>query len=470
MDPLDKVYNINERIKKLQGQIEKLQVQNSRKGQAADNAVAHRIEDLNAQIAALTHERNREMKKVRWSAKRPPRKPPAPKEERVPSPVSIASSPEPEPVPLPRVPTPVPVALDRVLIPCKLKVSGMKIGTNSTSLTMAPTWFKPDDTQSAMQGVVSPDKPINRQQLTTLARFRTSVGKSKDFRAHPVDLSERSTEVLVLSLDAFAQQYGGQLSFTNRDLSFDSSAENAACGVPNLGSAHLLANDTIPTAQFCFCLALDYDRQLAISPDRMQNFVVNFSAAVAQVLGCKSDYVRVFSVDKSSTDPGMVEVNFGLTTPILEDTKSLAIKLQVSSSVADDQTTGIVFRIWQRMVLEKMKFFDYVNCGNTNVDGVLFYRISRSNQVTSILDSILITPNQISLQNNNEQIHPTICLLDGFDMDLMSVRNTPVIPRGLAITIVPANGPWLFTVLILLQRIVSWNKVSPLVLLSVIAC
>ena len=335
-DPLDKVYNINERIKKLQGDIEKLQQKNSRKGKATDNAIAHRIEDLNVQIAALIHERTQELKKVRWSEKRPQKIRPAPKEERIPSPVSVISEPEPEPIPVPRVPTPVPAALDRVLIPCKLKVTGMKIGTNSTSLTMAPTWFKPDDTQSAMQGVVHPDKPIDRQQLTTLARFRTSIGKSKDFRMHPVDMSERSTEVLVLSLDAFAQQYGGQLSFTNRDLSFDSSAENAACGVPNLGSAHLLANDNIPTAQFSFCLALDYDRQLAISPDRMQNFVVNFCAAIAQALGCKSDYVRVFSVDKSPTDPGMVDVSFGLTTPVLEDTKSLVIKLQVGSSLADE--------------------------------------------------------------------------------------------------------------------------------------
>lgn len=339
MDPLDKVYNINARIKKLQGDIEKLQEKNSRKGKAPDNAVAHRIEDLNVQIAALIHERTQTLKKVPWSAKRIQHTQPVQKEERVPSPVSVVSESESEPIPVPRVRTPVLAALDRVLFPCKLKVARMKIGTNSTSLTMTPTWFKPDDIQSAMQGVVQPDKPIDRQQLTTLARFRTSIGKSKDFRVHPVDMSERSTEVLVLSLDAFAQQYGGQLSFTNRDLSFDSSAENAAYGVPNLGSVHLLANDNIPTAHFSFCLGLDYDRQLAVSPERMQNFVVNFCAAIAQALGCRSDYVRVFSVDKSPTDPGMVDVSFGLTTPVLENTTYLAIKLLVGSSFAGEHTT-----------------------------------------------------------------------------------------------------------------------------------
>ncbi len=133
----------------------------------------------------------------------------------------------------------------------------------------------------------------------------------------------------MLSLEAFAQQFGGQLSFTSRDLSFESSAENSACGVPNLGSAHLLANDNIPTAKFAFYVDLDYEKQLACSTDRMQNFIINFSTAIAQVLGCKNDYVRVFSVQKSTTMPGSVEVNFGLTTPNWDETESLALKLQV---------------------------------------------------------------------------------------------------------------------------------------------
>ena len=344
MDHLDKVYQINERIKKLQEEIVQLQEQNSRKGKAADNAIAHRIEDLNARISALIHERTQELKKVRWSEKRPKKVPPPPapvKVERVPSPVSVVS----EPVPIPRVPTPVPPVLVHVLLPCDLKITGMHIGTNSTSLSMTPTWFKPDDSRSAMQGVVYPDQPIDHQQLTTLARFRTSTGKSKDFKLNPIDMSERSTEVLVLSLDAFAQQFGGQLSFTNRDLSFENSAENAACGVPNLGSVHLLANDNIPTAQFCFCLTLDYDRQLACSPERMQNFVFNFCTAIAQALGCKTDYVRVFSVVKSTTETGMIEVNFGLTTPDLEETQSLVIKLQVGASHRNEHLRCFSFRI-----------------------------------------------------------------------------------------------------------------------------
>jgi hypothetical protein len=329
MDPLDVVYSINERIKKLQEEIEKLQLKNSRKVKGVDNAIVHRIEDLNEQINALILERTRELKKVRWSDKRVKKVPAAAPivEERIPSPVLVVI--EPDPTPTPRVPTPVPIILDHVIIPCSFRVTGMNIGVDSTTLNMVPTWFKPDDLESALNGIVYPANTTNRQQLITVARFRTSIGKSKDFSLHPLDLSEKSTETLVLSLEAFAQQFGGQLSFTNRDLSFESSAENAGCGVPNLGSAHLLANDSIPTAKFTFYMDLDYDKQLACSTERMQNFIINFCTAIAQVLGCKDDYVRVFSVQKSATMPGSVEVNFGLTTPNQSETESLALKLQV---------------------------------------------------------------------------------------------------------------------------------------------
>lgn len=108
MGHLDIVYSTNERIKKLQQEIEKLQEKNSHKGKANDYVIIHRIEDLNEQINALILERTRELKKVRWSDKRVKKVPvAAPKvEEHISSPVSVVN--KPDPTPIVRVPTPYP--------------------------------------------------------------------------------------------------------------------------------------------------------------------------------------------------------------------------------------------------------------------------------------------------------------------------------------------------------------------------
>lgn len=227
----------------MQEKIEKLQEKSSRKGKATDNATIHKIEDLNVQISELILERTRELKKVRWSDKRAERvRPTVPQPaERVPSPVSTVTERVPTPVPrvpapIPRVPTPPPVVVERVptpdptvirsvITPSALKITRLHIGVDSTKLIMVPIWFKPDNIESAMSGIVYPVHTIDREQLKTVARFRASMGKSKDFNLHPVDVSEKSTEILVLSLEAFAQQFGGQLSFTSRDLTFDNSEE-----------------------------------------------------------------------------------------------------------------------------------------------------------------------------------------------------------------------------------------------------
>ncbi|CAF4153603.1 unnamed protein product, partial [Adineta steineri] len=333
-DHLDIVYSINERIKKLQEEIEELKAKSSRSGKAVDSQIEHRIENLNMKINELILERTRELKKVRWGDKRQPK----PKAAPVPDPVAEPDPPSrpvvtkrgPSPVPVvkERVPTPIPVAVQSIISPSSLKVSEIDVGTNATSLTMVPTWFKPDNVQTALGDIVYPEGTTERDQFITVARYRVALGQSTNFIRHPLDISEHSTETLVLSLEALAQQFGGQLSFTNRDLSFENSAEGAACGVPNLGSAHLLANDSVPTAHFAFKVNLDYDKDLIRSRETMENFVVNFSVAIAQILGCKRDYVRVFAVRKLIGEKNVIQVNFGLTTPNQEETELLAIELQ----------------------------------------------------------------------------------------------------------------------------------------------
>ncbi|CAF0968840.1 unnamed protein product [Adineta ricciae] len=323
MDHLEIVYGINQRIKALQEKIEKLRQKSSQKGKGIDADAERSIGDLNIKINELILERTRELKRVRWSEKRKPRVKPTSKPAD-----KIDSATVPEAVNTDRTPTPIPVAIQSVLVPSTLKVSDMDVGTDSTTLTMVPTWFQTDSKEDALDGIVYPEGAGDREQFVTVARFRAVRGQSKDFTLHPIDISEKSTETLILSLDAFARQFGGQLSFTNRDLTFENSAENAACGVPNLGSAHLLANDGVPTANFSFIVELDYETELAFSEQTLETFIINFTVAIAQVLGCKKDYVRVFSIEKVDGQPGLVRVNFGLTTANQEDTESLAIQLQ----------------------------------------------------------------------------------------------------------------------------------------------
>lgn len=102
-----------------------------------------------------------------------------------------------------------------------------------------------------------------------------------------------------------------------------------ACGIASLGSAHLLATDSLPTALFNFKVSLDYKRDLARTPDTMENFIINLSTAIVQSLGYEKNYVRVLTVEKSS-EVGTSSVKLGLTTSDSNETKKLADTLQVN--------------------------------------------------------------------------------------------------------------------------------------------
>lgn len=222
----------------------------------------------------------------------------------------------------------IPAILQTCTTPTTLKIANIHIGDKVTTLKMVPKWFQPNDRTEILKDMECPDDVKDKHSYETIACYRAAIGKGTNFRREPLDVGERSTETLILSLDAFAKQFGGELNFTNYDLSFDDSAEQMATGIANLGSAHLLATDSMPTAIFNFKISLDYKRDLARTSDTMENFIVNFSTGIAQTLNCQKDSVRVFSVEKSS-EVGTSSVKFGLTNPNLDETKRLANNLQV---------------------------------------------------------------------------------------------------------------------------------------------
>ena len=177
----------------------------------------------------------------------------------------------------------------RLLTALKPKIVEIVIGKDSTTLRMAPEWFHHDDQSDTLRKIVYPEGTTRSQQRSfdAVARYRAVTHKpNNDFRRTFVTSDENKTETLVVALDSFIQQFDGQLSFTDEEVTFEETAHRTACGVANLSSVHLLATDYIPTAKFSFLVDVDYRSDLARSSDTMQNYVLSFANAIAEVLTC----------------------------------------------------------------------------------------------------------------------------------------------------------------------------------------
>lgn len=215
----------------------------------------------------------------------------------------------------------------------KPKIVQLHVGNNSTQLKMAPKWFEHDDYDNALRNIVYPKNTTKNEERVcdTVARYRASIDRPQsNFQKHPLQTTESSNEVLIIALDDFVKQLGGELSFTSEDVSFDQAAHRAASGVANMSSAHLLATDFLPTAKFSFFVDLDYQSDLTRSSETIQNFILSFSDGIANVLACPKDYVRVTSVEKSGKSRRRTKINFGLTTPNPGKTQELADDLKVT--------------------------------------------------------------------------------------------------------------------------------------------
>ncbi|CAF3454304.1 unnamed protein product [Rotaria socialis] len=298
MDNLNNVNDFNKVIKQLTEERDALVIKSNNRGTGNSNTISKRIEELNERINELIRKRNQ---KLRKAYTRPVIEPPT----------------------------------SATVVPCvklgtelRPNITKMNIGHDKTKLKMAPSWFDADDEQEALKGIVYPSDTVDQRSFNTVARYRMATGQSNNFRQQPINVDENSTETLILMLDAFAQQFGADLSFTNGELPFDESAYRTACGVANLGSAHLLPTNNIPTAGFSVLVHLDYDKNLAKSNDTMKDFLLNFTQAIARKLNIPEDYVRVFSVEKSVETPNTTIVHFGLTSPNQKETKQMADDFQ----------------------------------------------------------------------------------------------------------------------------------------------
>jgi hypothetical protein len=302
MENLEKVYGFNRSIADLRKEMLHLMYNDSQRCLDLDSVVLIKIGKIRTKYDNLARQRNKEIKHAYSHTIVRPKA---------------------------EIYTTEPIAI-LLTIP-KLKVTKMIIGKNSTNFDMTPEWFKPDDENEVLTSIKYPSNVVDKRPFNTIARFRSlqkGTNNSNDFTTNPMEVKESATETLVLALDAFAQQFGGKLSFTDEDLSFENSAHRTASGVADLGGAHLLASQHIPSAKFALIIDLDYD-QLAKSQETMERFLLTFADAVAQDLACDNGYVRVSSVEKSTKGKGKSEVNLVLTTPDKTKTEELADTLKV---------------------------------------------------------------------------------------------------------------------------------------------
>ena len=284
------------------------------------------------------------------------------------------------------------------IVPLRLQVTSIQIGKNSTKFNMLPPWFQPVDQSEALKNIRYPANVTNRRPFQILAGYRLIKHESNDFAQNQIEVKESSTETLLLALDAFIQKFGGQLCFTTEDLSFEGSADRAASGIADLGSAHLLAGDHAPSAKFALLLDMDYS-SLVKSEETLQQFLMEFVTAVSDDLACPSQYVRVNSVEKSTEAKGKAQLNLVLSTPNRADTEALAKLFEV----IDERPRGLLYRSLFRNTLDVVSraelFSNTFNPMPIIANGCPFSPIFNFNHRISIPPTTLTTIQPSSLRN-----------------------------------------------------------------------
>ena len=222
-------------------------------------------------------------------------------------------------------------------LPCSVKsrIVRIQIKRNMTTVKMAPKSFHQDDYDQPLTNIIYPFGTTDHRPYQTIARYRSAIEQSNnDFRHQPLTSNIQDTETLIIALDQLAQQFDGELIFTDRNISYDDDGlSQAAYGIANLSNVHLFTSNYVPTAVFTVDVDRQYERTLASSIETMQKFILDFVRSIARVLSCKEDFVRVFSLKKSKTQRKHTRITFGLTTTHQLLTERLAQNLQVHSFI-----------------------------------------------------------------------------------------------------------------------------------------
>ncbi|UJR11977.1 hypothetical protein I4U23_016155 [Adineta vaga] len=180
--------------------------------------------------------------------------------------------------------------------------------------------------------IVYPPDIENHHPYDIVAQYRRLLGKSTNFRIEPLRIGEDEIETVILGLNNFANKHGCNLIFTTEEHRFDNSIYRAVCGVADLGSIHLLANDAIHTATFSFDMNFNFNTEFDQSERKVEAFIMNFCQAIATVLSCDINNIRIFSIGQMFRDMKKTDVEFGVTTTEMKKTEQFAEILKMHAS------------------------------------------------------------------------------------------------------------------------------------------
>ena len=205
-------------------------------------------------------------------------------------------------------------------------------------IDITPAWFdpvpSPDRTKIRQPSTYDTNSSTDQKIVTCLANYRSMTKeKSLDFLKHPISGSVNDTETLIIALQQVTDEHGIELSFTNSQFSYNDSDYRTACGISDLGSIHsiIARGSDIQTAKFRFQFSLNY-HTITQTVDALKNFILRFIKAVAKIIQCEPQFIRVFAIENDPLQDNNMFVNFGLTAPSETRTVSLARKLQIEAS------------------------------------------------------------------------------------------------------------------------------------------
>lgn len=327
--PLTQLYRYNRNISRTKERIFDILCKETSRGVALDRERSMRLENVRSRMTRLTLKRNDELMRIysdpaaiqalrQASPKRP-------KSSRSQSNLRL----KPIKARLTRFdlrpPSPFP----------QVRVSNITFNDNQIQINMniPLTNINGDDKSDSKatndDDIIYPDGVFDHRPYQTVANYRRTKNESVDFKTYPLKVGVDQTETAIIGLDNFAQNHHCELIFTTQEHRFDNSIYRAACGVADLGSIHLLAMDAMQTATFTVVMNFDINDEFHQSEKEVETFVMNFCEAVASVVGCEKNHVRLFSISKMEKEMKKSELKFGITTPELKKTEKYADQLKV---------------------------------------------------------------------------------------------------------------------------------------------
>lgn len=215
------------------------------------------------------------------------------------------------------------------LFDINFKINEIFIEDNITNIKLTPKSFKCIDKNKLLKDIIYPNDGTDRNLINLISIYRSFINKSNDFSHQPIEISEDSIETLIILFKNLIDQYNGEIIINNELISYSDTFDYILYGISNLSNIHLITSNIIKTAIFSIKFNLNYDKDLTQSYLIIKNFIFDLIKSISNILQCKYDFIRIFSIEKISNKHQLIKINFGITTPDQSQTEYLARHFQV---------------------------------------------------------------------------------------------------------------------------------------------